>query len=278
MDNPQNWPRIHHSVAYRTWGLTDSYMQTARWTPTGSNDTVTFGYGGSILAAEPRAYEAWQDGTTYWPNKYNNILLVACPVVAAPVCSRWILTGNNGIDEWDDTIQLGQCLIETRTFAAAALFTAQQAQIADTLAAIDRAAIAAAAKVCRVPVSSPATGTSLLALGIDALRIEKTNAQPDWTLARPSIKSVRTGETLFVSTYYTVRNAPAGARADYHVIVRTRQRVVLDQLDRFTLSASTTRYRDWLRFIPKTPGLYRVTATVGVGNMSASGSVSFQAV
>lgn len=278
MDNTQLWPRLHHSASYASWGLSGSYFQHALWTPSGSTESVTFDYAGSVLATEPGAYDAWHDGTTYWPFKYNNIQLVSCPAVAAPDCSRWDLTGNNGITEWDDSIQLGRCLIETRTFAPAALFTAQKTRIADTLATIDRAAVAAASKVCRVPASSPSTRTGPVALGIDALRIETNNARADWALARPSIKKVAAGGTVFLSLYITVRNAPADARAGYQVIVRAGGRVVLNRRDGpFPLSASSTQYRHWVRFIPRSPGSYTVTASVDVANVSATGSVSFTA-
>jgi hypothetical protein len=277
MNNPANWPRLHHAEGYDTPGLRSSYVQEASWTPTGSSDAVVFDYAGSLFRAQPGAYDGWQDGSTYWPMKYNNTRFLTCPDLGVPICTRWLLIGDNSIDEMDDTIQLGKCLAETRAFGPAALFTAQTPQITSTLAAVDAAAVGAARRVCRVKQPAIVAAPTGPVLGIDAVRLEPDGAAPDWNLSRHPVGTAARGHTVLIATYYSVTNAPTGSRARFHEVIQVGASVLLDKRDQpFTLALPSRLSRHVIRFVPPSAGSYRVTVTVQVGAASAAGTLTFQ--
>src|SRR5947209_6366643 len=149
------WPRIHHLADYARWGVTAGYVEEALWTPSGAGDGVTFDYLGSVFRTQPGAYDAWQDGATYWPSIFTNVQSMSCLPISEAICNRWELVGNNGINEWDDSIQMGQCLLETRAYARASVFAAQESRIAATLLMIGQAAITAARSACQIPAPAP---------------------------------------------------------------------------------------------------------------------------
>jgi hypothetical protein len=276
IDTVQDWPRIHHSSGYGSWGFTAGSIQEAHWTPSGWADPVTFSYTGSRFASEPGAYDAWQDASTYWPYKYNNIVYSACPEVSTAMCNRWELNGNNGIVEWDDTLQIGACIVEARAFAPLALFAAQLVQIATTLAAIDRAAIGAEETDCSAPPASVPRLSPSFAVGIDALRVEPVEAGANWALNKSPLIHALPGKSVGIALYYTVRTPSAGMRAVFHLSVRSNGRVILKTNDpAYALSPAHTLYRHIDRFLPRSPGQYTVSESVTVSGQTAKGSMSF---